>query len=98
MLRCPGHQPVSVVQDITVDTYISPREMKAGGKELSKHLAFIVQTFGAEVALPHLRRFARRCLVEQVEPPSAPSKSPHTFFTAPPKKSNLYRIRKLPQS
>ena len=85
MLRCPGHQPVSTVEDITIDTYISPREMKEGGKELSKHLAFMVQTFGAEVVLPHLRRFARRCLVEQVEPPPASSKSSYCFYC--PKKA-----------
>ena len=85
MLRCPGHQPVSTVEDITIDIYISPHEMKEGGKELSKHLAFMVQTFGAEVVLPHLHRFARCCLVEQVEPPPASSKSPYCFYC--PKKA-----------
>ena len=85
MLHCPGNQPVSTVEDITIDTYISLHEMEEGGKELSKHLALMVQTFGAEVALPYLHRFARHCLVEQVEPPSASSKLPYCFYC--PKKA-----------
>lgn len=97
MLRCPGQQPVSVVEDLTVDAYISPRELKEGGKELNKHLALMVQTFGTEVALPHLRRFARRCFVEEIEPPTAPSKS--SQISSPhPKNTNTYRTREISQS
>ena len=70
--------------------------MKEGGKELSKQLAFMVQTFGAEVVLPHLCRFARRCLVEQVEPPLL--RVSHLTVLTAPKKPNLYRIRKIHQS
>jgi hypothetical protein len=77
VLRCPGHQPTSAVEDLTVDIFISPREVKEGGKELSKHLALLIQAFGADVALPYLHRFAKRCLIEKVELPSAPSKLPN---------------------
>ena len=51
VLHCPGQQPVSVVEDLTVNTYISLCELMEGGKELNKHLALMVQTFGTEVAL-----------------------------------------------
>lgn len=75
VLRCPGHQ-VTSIENLTVDTYISPRELKEGGKELSKHIALIIQAFGTDVALPYLHRFAKRCLTEQVKPLFSPSKSP----------------------
>ena len=31
-----------------------------------------MQAFGADIALPYLRRFEARCAVERVKPPSAP--------------------------
>lgn len=73
ILRCPGQQPTSV-EDLTVDTYISPRELNEGSKDLTKHIALIIQAFGADVALPYLQRFTKRCLAEQIELPFAPSK------------------------
>jgi hypothetical protein len=75
VLRCPGHQ-ATLVENLTVDTYISPRELKEGGKELSKRIALIIQAFGTNIALPYLHRFAKRCHTEQVEPPFSPSKLP----------------------
>jgi hypothetical protein len=74
LLRCPGFKPAPglAVEDITVDTYISPHELEAGGKDMTKHIALLVQSFGAKVVLPHLHRFAARCAVERVKPPSAP--------------------------
>jgi hypothetical protein len=76
VLRCPGQRATSV-EDLTVDTYISPRELKEGGKELSKHIALIIQAFGADITLPYLHRFAKQCLTEQIEPPFSPSKLPN---------------------
>ena len=64
------------VKDLTIDTYISPRELKEGGKELSKHIALIVQAFGTDIALPYLHCFTERCLTEKIESPFAPSKLP----------------------
>jgi len=97
VLHCPGQQPVSVVEDLTVDTYISPCELKEGGKELNKHLALMVQTFGTEVALPYLRRFARRCFIEEIKPPTALSKSPQIYCPRP-QNPNAYRTREIYQS
>ena len=48
VLHCPGHRATSV-ENLTIDTYISPRELKEGVKELSKHIALIVQTFGTDI-------------------------------------------------
>jgi hypothetical protein len=73
ILRCPGQHATSV-EDLTIDTYISPRELNEGSKELTKHIALIIQAFGADVAFPYLHRFAKRCLAEQIELPFAPSK------------------------
>jgi hypothetical protein len=75
ILRCPGYRETGKLapEKITVDTYISPRELKEGGKEMSKHIALIIQAFGAEIALPHLSRFVTRSVIEGVKPPSTPS-------------------------
>jgi hypothetical protein len=73
LLRSPGYrvQGDIAVEKITVDTYVSPRELKEGGKEMSKHVALMVQSFGAELAVPHLRRFNARCVVEGLNPAAA---------------------------
>lgn len=70
VLRCPGYQPSTVlsVENITVDVYVSPRELAEGGKKLSERVALLVQEFGANLALPHLLRFQTRCLFEGVKP------------------------------
>jgi hypothetical protein len=57
---------------MTIDTYISLHELKKGGKDLMKHIALLVQSFGTDIALPHLCRFEARCAVEGVRPPPAP--------------------------
>lgn len=38
---------------------------------MSKHIALMVQSFGAELAVPHLRRFNARCVVEGLNPAAA---------------------------
>ena len=55
-----------------MDTYVSPRELKEGGKEMSKQIALLIQAFGEELAIPHLTHFQARCVLESVQPPSAP--------------------------
>jgi hypothetical protein len=74
LLWCPGFKLPggSGAEKIMVDAYISPRELKEGGKDLTKHVTLLVQAFGADIALPHLCRFEARCAVERVKPPSAP--------------------------
>jgi hypothetical protein len=75
LLRCPGYsvQGDLAAEKITVDTYVSPRELKEGGKEMGKQVALMLQAFGAELAVPHLRRFYARCTVEGLNAAAAPS-------------------------
>jgi hypothetical protein len=57
---------------MTVNAYISPHELKEGRKDLTKHIALMVQSFGADIALPHVHCFEACCAVEGVRPPSPP--------------------------
>lgn len=70
IMRCPGYRPSTVLslENITVDVYVSPRELKLaeGGERTSERVARLVQDFGAHIALPHLHRFQARCLAERV--------------------------------
>ena len=58
-----------------MDTYVSPQELKEGGKEMSKQIALLIQAFGAELAVPHMNWFQACCVLEGVQLPSAPSMS-----------------------
>jgi len=72
-MRCPGYKaPKDItVENVTVDIYASPRELGEAG-EISKHVAILVQTFGQDFVLPHLRRFAARCRTENIDSPQPP--------------------------
>lgn len=74
ILRCPGYQPSTVLSigNITVDTYVSSRDLAEGDENFSKRVALLVQEFGAHLALPHLHRFQARCLSEGVKPLPSP--------------------------
>lgn len=74
ILRCPGHETLSEisVEDITVDVYISPRELTEGGKLATEHIALIVQSFGEHLAIPHLVRYQTGCFDAGVQPLPAP--------------------------
>lgn len=74
LLRCPGFQPTGdfSTENITVDVIASPRELAEGGKQLSKVLALMVQSFGHEVVFPYLKRFTKRCIIEGVKALPAP--------------------------
>lgn len=74
LLRCPGFKPAAdmSVDKVTVDLVVSPRELVEGGKELSKALALIVQSFGHDIVLQYLQRFEKRCNIEGVKPMPAP--------------------------
>jgi hypothetical protein len=67
-------------EKITVDTYVSPRELKEGRKEMSKQVALLIQAFGAELAIAHLDRFQACCVLEGVQPPSAPGMLKQAHF------------------
>ena len=63
-----------------MDTYVSPQELKEGGKEMSKQIALLIQAFGAELAVPHMNWFQACCVLEGVQPPSAPGMSMPAHF------------------
>lgn len=75
ILRCPGHPAGISLENLTVDVYITPRELIEGGKPISERVALLVQEFGANLALPHLQRFQTRCSNEGVKPLPAPGMS-----------------------
>ncbi|KAF8333786.1 hypothetical protein F5887DRAFT_1074593 [Amanita rubescens] len=64
MVRCPGY-PVEprfkAVEDVTIDTYISPREVSLNHAGIQEHVALIVQRFATNIVVPHLHRFTKRC-------------------------------------
>lgn len=74
VMRCPGYRPSTVMtlENITVDVYVSPRELVEGGKPMSERVAILVQEFGAHLALPHLHTFQARCIAERVKALPAP--------------------------
>lgn len=76
LMRCPGHLTSEdvTVENITIDVYVSPRELSETSSEIDKHTALLAQSFGEDIVLPHLRRFAARCRVEKVVPPQTPCK------------------------
>jgi hypothetical protein len=76
-MRCPGYLTSEdlTVENVTIDVYMSPQELSETSSEISKHTALLVQSFGENIVLPHLRRFAERCRVEKVVPPQNPCKS-----------------------
>lgn len=77
LLHCPGYQPKAAItpENLTVDVYVSPRELREGGPKFSELVALIVQDFGTNLAVPHLRRFQRRCSLEGVKALAQPGLS-----------------------
>lgn len=74
VLHCPGYQPKVAIapENLTIDVYVTPRELAEGGEKFSELVALIVQEFGANLAVPHLLRFQNRCMTAGVKPPAAP--------------------------
>lgn len=70
ILHCPGYQSKTAIapENLTIDVYVSPRELAEGRKGFSEFVALIVQDFGTNLAVPHLRRFHNRCTTEGVKP------------------------------
>jgi hypothetical protein len=76
LMRCPGYTSVDLtVEDITLDVYITPREILQTKDEMSKHIAILAQNFAQNIVIPHLYRFAERCHTEKVVPLQCPRKS-----------------------
>ena len=68
LLRTPGYcvTPNARVEDITIDTYISPHEIKFNGPQIQEKVALLIQQFGTDIALPHLHCFTGRCQDEGI--------------------------------
>jgi hypothetical protein len=60
LLRCPGF-PVAQdfsVENVSVDAFITPHIVEVSG--MQERLAYLIQSFGDHVAVPHLHRFTVR--------------------------------------
>jgi hypothetical protein len=69
MVRCPGYSVApgfKAVEDVTIDTYISPREVSLNHARIQEHVALIVQRFATNIVVPHLHRFTKRCFEEGI--------------------------------
>jgi len=68
LLRCPGYRPPKGIslEDVTLDVYFSPRELAEGGRKVGLSIDTLIQIFGKEIALPHLKQFDVRCNVEGI--------------------------------
>lgn len=69
VLHCPGYHPKAAIspENITVEVYVSPRELAEGGEKFSELVALLVQDFGTNLAVPHLHRFQDRCVTDGVK-------------------------------
>ena len=56
--------------DISVDTYISPRDLKLGGAPTTEQVALMVQHFAANIVRPHMSHFLKHCKASGVTPPA----------------------------
>ncbi|KAG6912462.1 hypothetical protein DXG01_014379, partial [Tephrocybe rancida] len=86
LLRVPGQAFANNVgvEELTVDVVVPPRERSETGKEFSKTVAILIQTFGYNIALPYLKRFQDRCAAEGVTvlPTPAPLEGAYHTHTA----------------
>ena len=80
-MRCPGYHSSNdlTIENIPVNVYVSPHELAEAGADMNRNVAMLVQSFGEDFALPHLRRFGARCLVEEVALPKIPCESHYTL-------------------
>ena len=78
-VRCPGYCIPSdfVVQDVSIDTYISPHEvgLSDGSAAVQEQVALLIQQFGEKIVLPHLRHFMAHSQVEGIRDVQAPCSS-----------------------
>ncbi|KIJ58534.1 hypothetical protein HYDPIDRAFT_34092 [Hydnomerulius pinastri MD-312] len=74
LVQCAGVEAVPVItpDQITVDLYMTPRELHETREHISGDLAVLVQAFCQEFAIPHLHRFNRHCELEIINPPENP--------------------------
>ncbi|KAG1752342.1 uncharacterized protein EDB91DRAFT_1243121 [Suillus paluster] len=56
-------------EKIPLELYITPRELQEVPLQIGGDVAVLVQAFTQEFAMPHLQRFAKHCVIENVKPP-----------------------------
>ncbi|TDL13892.1 hypothetical protein BD410DRAFT_846539 [Rickenella mellea] len=89
--RVPGVLPIGKdmpLDDLVVDVYLPPREIELHRKDLERSVAKIVQVFGQEIGVHHLKRFHTRCgqsgtFVPQQYIPPAVKEIPLRLIPAP---------------
>ena len=52
------------MQDISIDTYITPHEINTGGTGIQQKVLLLVQQFASDIVQHHLHRFTSCCLLE----------------------------------
>ena len=77
LLRTPGYcvAPNARVEEITINTYISPHEIKFNGPHMQEKVALLIQQFGTDIGLPHLHCFTKRCEDEGIPKVKMPRSS-----------------------
>jgi len=69
MVRCPGYSVkpgFKAVEDITINTYVTPCEVYINHSKVQEHVALLVQNFAMDVVVSHLHHFTERFLKEGV--------------------------------
>ena len=76
LIRCPGYDPskAACFDGMSVDAYISPRELAEGDEKLQSAITSILGIFNQEIVPLHLQRYAAHCNVEGVKPRHPPGK------------------------
>jgi hypothetical protein len=71
LIRCPGSEATAALlpEHISLDLYITPREVRETPERLGGDVSVLAQAFGEEFAIPHLQCFTQRCQIEGVVPP-----------------------------
>ncbi|KIK18696.1 hypothetical protein PISMIDRAFT_108977 [Pisolithus microcarpus 441] len=67
LIRCPGTEIPSSIEQLTVNVYITPCEVVCGDT------AMLIQAFCQEFAMPHLQCFVEQCEVDLTRPHHLPA-------------------------
>jgi hypothetical protein len=74
LMRSSGYAS-SDLEDLNIAIYYSPRERAEDDPSRQTDLATMIQVFAEDFVIPHLRRFAKHCRIEGVQPPNPPGMS-----------------------
>ncbi|KIK13831.1 hypothetical protein PISMIDRAFT_17704 [Pisolithus microcarpus 441] len=72
MLHCARVKSTSTqtADEVTVDLYVTPRELRKSPECIGSDIAVLVQAFFQEFALPHFQCFNKHCNLEIITPPT----------------------------